>query len=182
MSVANVIKKGLYKNETTENFLYPKQYIIIEKNEKNYLLLRFENKCNFKVDKFTFLVKQFNNLGEVIQETRHAMNLKTPINNGELKVYNKGILLLEGCVNYIVKIDKVYSDSYIYTLNKNEISVFFNSKNNDDIVHLESSQILNVKRIYNKTFKKVKVFSIIIVILFFLICFLMCFDDLNFFS
>ena len=58
--------KGLYGHPQPHGYFTVKEYMMLEREGKHCLLVRFENEMRSAVDELVFVVKQLNAAGKVI--------------------------------------------------------------------------------------------------------------------
>lgn len=108
-----IIDKGTYTFRQEGAFVSPKQYMLIEKEGKRCLLLRFFNSSEILVNAIEFLLIQLDADGQIISRDRMAYDEISirPENEYALKT---GIVLKKGCVNFRVQMLYAISGEYKY--------------------------------------------------------------------
>jgi hypothetical protein len=108
------LEKGYYSHRQYDGVLQVKQFMLIRKNGKRCLLLRFVNGTAFEINSMEFAITQRNSAGKVIETKRvRFTDLKIP--SKEIYAADEGIAVSEACVDFTVKVLYVVSGRYKYT-------------------------------------------------------------------
>ena len=110
----NVISKGEYAHEQTNDFLHVERFLIIRKRARRLLLLDFNNLSQETLTGLQLSIEQFdargNFLGEVVDEIK-----KTSFKSGKF-ILKRAIALERGCMDVRVKIMRAQYGNYAYCL------------------------------------------------------------------
>ena len=109
----NVLDKGTYNFHQEGAFLSVKQYMLVEREGKRCLLLRFVNESNMVIQAMEFTLVQLDGDGKVISSDRMTYDDLSvrPASEYALKT---GIVLKAGCVNFRVQMAYAVSGEYKY--------------------------------------------------------------------
>ena len=109
----NCIAKGIYGHHQISGYLSVRQFIIVEKDGKKCLLLRFENEASFDITQAEFSLKQLNSKGDVIDvSTIGYSNMK--IRAGQMYALKEGIVLKNECFDFIIQMISLTGGRYRY--------------------------------------------------------------------
>lgn len=119
-----VLSKGEYKRRKLGHFVHVKQFVMLSENGKKYLLLNFYNACSEMITGIDFKVIQYDKNGAELE--------KIPIQYKRLAVQPDsefgplGKISLNGkCADFAVELQSVLSDDYLYTVDRDEVSVTY---------------------------------------------------------
>lgn len=135
------IDKGIYSHPQIGGYLTVKQFLLVEREGKRCLLLRFANESDFVIDRAEFTVKQYNAAGKMIG----SVNIKydgISIAVGDMFAPKNGIVVDETCVDFIVQMSYVGSGCYKYIF-----------KNGSVIAYYEKAQKTDKRRVGKNTSK-----------------------------
>ena len=108
-----IIDKGFYNHPQAPDRVKLKQYIIVRKEGKKCLLLRFFNELKITVTALEFVLTQKDANGEVIDNS--VVNLKDiKLRSGDMFTADCGIVINEKCVDFTVEIKSMVSGGYKY--------------------------------------------------------------------
>ena len=107
-----IIDKGFYNHPQAPDRVKLKQYIIVKKEGKKCLLLRFFNELQNTVTALEFVLTQLDANGEVIDNS--VVNLDIKLRAGDMFTADCGIVINEKCVDFTVEIRSMVSGGYKY--------------------------------------------------------------------
>ena len=120
----NCIAKGIYGHHQISGYLSVRQFIIVEKDGKKCLLLRFENEASFDITQAEFSLKQLNSKGDVIDvSTIGYSNMK--IRAGQMYALKEGIVLKNECFDFIIQMISLTGGRYRYSFNGDIVSAHY---------------------------------------------------------
>ncbi len=125
------IDKGIYSHPQIGGYLTVKQFLLIERDGKRCLLLRFVNESDFVIDRAEFTVKQFNAAGKMIG----SVNIKygdIKIAQGDMFAPKNGIVVDETCVDFLVQMAYVGSGCYKYVFKNGSVTAYYEKNQNTD--------------------------------------------------
>ena len=113
MENKNYFKKGFYNRKQPDGYPMLKQYILLEKNGKRCLLLRFANETELSIDQMKFELTQLDDKGKVIK--------KSKVEYKNMRFYPErtysspsGIVVVDECVDFYIDVLYVVSGRYKY--------------------------------------------------------------------
>lgn len=130
MSANNILEKGIYNHPQPSGCMTVKQYIIIEKNKKRCLLLRFCNESGLNITDMGFTVTQLDSAGEVI-ETSTVKSAAIRVNAGLTFSLKKAVVLNRRCTDFIVTVTWVISKGYKYEVRNGQMVPHFDTRGFD---------------------------------------------------
>ena len=110
----DILSKGVYRHSYIKNFLYPKYYMFVRKNNKKYLSIRFENGSDTVFDSVAFTVMALDSSGDVIERIPVTYS-DVSIKPGESFTNNKMVRVKPECSDFKVVFDRVYSGDVVYS-------------------------------------------------------------------
>ena len=110
----DILSKGVYRHSYIKNFLYPKYYMFVRKNNKKYLSIRFENGSDTVFDSVAFTVVALDSSGDVIERIPVTYN-NVCIRSGESFTNNKMVRVKPECSDFKIVFDRVYSGDVVYS-------------------------------------------------------------------
>ena len=116
----NIIDKGFYNRPQGERKVKLKQYIIVRRDGKKCLLLRFLNESELVVSGMEFVLTQIGADGEVIDNSVVHLN-EIKLRPDETYTSREGIVIDDGCVDFTVEIRTVISGGYKYCLSDGQM-------------------------------------------------------------
>lgn len=119
--------KGVYGYPQPENFLAVRQYIFIKQDEKNCLLLKFENEMDLPITETAFTVRQLDAAGNEIGSVDIVYS-NISIEAGASYSADKGIVVDDNCVGCIVKVKYVICGKFKYVSKSGEIVGRYNRR------------------------------------------------------
>lgn len=168
MNVNNVnteekcIKKGIYGYPQLSGYLSVKQFMIIERRGKKYLVVRFANEADFIIKDAKFILKQLNSKGEVIDETKLDY-LGLNVRAGEMRVPTERIALKKDCSDVVLKLVSLVGGRYEYRFKNDIVTVHYNKNGyGKKSIRSKGSSQLDVERRYSgggKFYKRIAVFA-----------------------
>ena len=115
-NVGRIIKKGFYNHTQEFKCMQLKQYIITEKGGKKCLLFRFFNESELLIDSMEFTLMQFDSDHQLIDSSVVKMD-KIQVESGGTYTPDKGLVISDACVDFIVNMTKVSCGEYVYSAN-----------------------------------------------------------------
>lgn len=110
----DILSKGVYRHSYIKNFLYPKYYMFVRKNNKKYLSIRFENGSDIVFDSVAFTVIALDSSGDVVE--------RIPVTYSNLSIKprgsftnNKMIRVKPECSDFKIVFDRVCSGDVVYS-------------------------------------------------------------------
>ena len=145
----NVLDKGTYNFHQEGAFLSVKQYMLVEREGKRCLLLRFMNESNLLIQAMEFTLIQLDGDGKVISTDRMRYDDLSvrPAREYALKT---GIVLKPGCVNFRVQMAYAISGEYKYVFKNGQAVEHYDPRGYDlrqSTVYRKST--LSAKRKYS---------------------------------
>lgn len=110
----DILSKGVYRHSYIKNFIYPKYYMFVRKNNKKYLSIRFENGSDTVFDSVAFTVMALDSSGDVIERIPVTYS-DVSIKPGESFTNNKMVRVKPECSDFKVVFDRVYSGDVVYS-------------------------------------------------------------------
>jgi hypothetical protein len=123
----DVFAKGIYSHPQISDFISAKQYMIISKDDKKYLSVRFSNDSSFTVSAICLNIYQLDARGNVLQKNTVEQNSMHEL-PGSLFTLASVVEADAKCSD--VKVQIIYADSgeYRYSPRKNRVTVSFMPK------------------------------------------------------
>ena len=113
--------KGLYGHPQTHGYFTVKEYMMLEREGKHCLLIRFENEMKSTISELSFTVKQINATGKVIGRINlHYSDLR--ILPGQRYCTERGIVLNEECVDCIIQVKYLISSNVKYVFKRGMVT------------------------------------------------------------
>ena len=109
----NIIDKGFYNHQQQMDSMNLKQYIIVRKDGKKCLLLRFFNASNLRVNAMELVLTQKNLEGETIDTSAVSLD-GIDVHPGETFTASEGIILNDKCADFTVTVNCLISGGYRY--------------------------------------------------------------------
>lgn len=106
-------KKGFYNHPQVKGFPSVKQFILLEKEGKRCLLLRFVNGTDLKIDRMQIVLTQLDISGKVINKSK-VQYRDMRFAPETTYVSSKGIIVKNECVDFRVDITYVVVGEYKY--------------------------------------------------------------------
>ena len=113
----DVIEKGGYNHPQVSGCISLKQYIFLKKNGKRLLMLRFANEFEHKINGFEIILTQLSGDGRVIKRTRIPY-YRANVSSGDTFAPDEGIVVLNNCSDFRVKLVYFYSGPYKYVIKR----------------------------------------------------------------
>lgn len=123
-SADQYISKGCYSHSQIEGFISVKNYIIMSRQEQNYLLLRFENMADFTAEAMEFTLVELDSAGTVLNTSAHSFR-ELSFAPGTTYTPREGIPIHKFCTDFKLQFSAVYSDRYTYRVKENAVTVFY---------------------------------------------------------
>ena len=119
--------KGVYEHYQLSGYFTVKQYIVVTEKGKRCLLLRFENELKTVVNAVEFLVKQLDDNGNTVGNTRITYK-DLFVAPGQLYCSQKGIIIDKNCVDFVIQMTYVISDKTKYMYKKGLVTAHYDSR------------------------------------------------------
>lgn len=119
-----IISKGLYTHPQVPGFVSVKQYILLRRQGKKNLFLRFENHRREVVTALSFSVKQFDAKGSLINQEHFALTKVNCAGEGVL-VFDKAIKIKERCADFRVTVHSATYGEYVYEAHGDTLRVLY---------------------------------------------------------
>lgn len=162
-----IVSKGLY-NGTVDigSPICVKEYVFVREKGKKCLILRFLNESDIVVNSFNFKLVQKNSDGDVITESKIAVNC-IAWRAGEIFTPNDCFFVNDKCVDFDVKVISVLSNCYEYKTEGGESYVRYPIQGDNASRRAKKGDIIQ----RSKMDRKVKFTAAILVLALLLICF-----------
>lgn len=119
--------KGLYSHAQIHGYFTVKEYIMLEREGKHCLLVRFENELLRTVNEMDFTVRQYNAAGKMIGKINlHYTELQ--IEPGQRYCTQQGIVLDEECVDCVVQIRYLIGEGVKYIFRKGVVTEHYDPR------------------------------------------------------
>lgn len=146
-----ILDKGTYTFRQEGAFLSVKQYMLIEKEGKRCLLLRFFNASDIVVNAMEFLLIQLDADGKVISKDKIAYDDLNIRANKEYAL-KTGIVIKKGCVNFRVYVLYAVSGEYKYVFRNGQAVRLYDPRGYDPKPKkVLRKSVVEVKRRYAKS-------------------------------
>lgn len=123
----NYLIKGVYGRPQVSGFLALRQYMLIERDGKHCLLLKFENEFYLPITEASFTVQQLDKNGQSLGsvDIRYSDIL---IESGETYCAPRGIVVDHDCVDCIVQVREILCGKLKYALKNGEITGHYDKR------------------------------------------------------
>lgn len=119
--------KGLYSHAQTHGYFTVKEYIMMEREGKHCLLVRFENELQRTVNEMNFTVKQYNAAGKMIGKVKiHYSDLQ--IAPGQKYCTQQGIVIDAECVDCVVQIHYLVGEGVKYVFRRGMVTEHYDPR------------------------------------------------------
>ncbi len=119
--------KGLYGHPQTHGYFTVKEYMMLEREGKHCLLIRFENEMKSAVSELSFTVKQINAAGKVIGRIKlHYSDLR--ILPGQRYCTEQGIVLNEECVDCVIQVKYLIASNVKYVFRRGMVTEHYDPR------------------------------------------------------
>jgi hypothetical protein len=119
--------KGLYSHAQTHGYFTVKEYIMLEREGKHCLLVRFENELLRTVNEMDFTVWQYNSAGKMIGKiSLHYTDLQ--IEPGQRYCTQQGIVVDADCVDCVVQIRYLIGEGVKYVFRKGVVTEHYDPR------------------------------------------------------
>lgn len=109
-----LLEKRIYIHEQPESFVRTDEYMIVEREGKRYIALRFVNRLETALENMTFVVLQLSADGSVIEKSEMSCECGA-IGAGEYFNYDRLIKMRRDCRDFRVVVLRAVSGRIIYT-------------------------------------------------------------------
>ena len=111
------LEKGYYNHPQVSGYVSAKQFMLVRRNSKRCLLLRFENESALEFKSMEFMLIQRDANGGVIEKSKVKYN-DMRIRPESIFSPPSGIAVSEDCVDFEIKMISLISGPYKYTFKK----------------------------------------------------------------
>ena len=108
-----MLSKGFYQYAQTDRFVMAKNYMFLRSKGKKFLLIRFYNDMDYRVDSMTFTVIQQDATGKVLDSVKVTYD-KITFRSGSYYTTDEAIMVHELCNDVRVVFNEVVSDWFVY--------------------------------------------------------------------
>ena len=115
MAREKFIEKGIYHHPHAAEMMSPKQYIIVERDGRRCLLLRFLNEAGVTVSDMQFKLTELDSMGRTIKISTVTAK-KINVRAGETYAYGKGIVISDTCTDFRISVTSLISNRYKYSV------------------------------------------------------------------
>ena len=139
---ANYIDKGVYSHKQVNGYMVVKQFMVVEREEKRCLILRFLNESDFEVNAMIFTVTQRDTAGEIIG-TSNIKLTHLSVAAGELFSPESGVIIAPECADFEVEMQTVISGKYRYVFKGRQVTAHYDKRGYEDgvnAVHIHSHE------------------------------------------
>ena len=119
--------KGLYAHPQTHGYFTVKEYIMLEREGKHCLLVRFENEMKSEVSELVFTVKQINAAGKVIGKLKLRYS-DLRILPGQRYCTEQGIVLNEECVDCVIQVKYLIVSNVKYVFKRGMVTKHYDPR------------------------------------------------------
>lgn len=163
--------KGIYGHPQVSGYFVVKQYMMIEKDDRHCLLLRFENQLKTTVQTVEFTVKQLDADGKSIGKIKIKYT-DLSVKAGALYAPEQGIVLQDECVDFVIQMKYVISENVKYLYRKGLVTAHYNPRGFEDIKEesTPSKNKIAIKPKYwggGKNYRRIALLSLALMILMF---------------
>lgn len=163
----NFLIKGIYSHPQLHGYFTVKQYIMLEREDKHCLLIRFENELRADICEIAFTVKQLNAAGKVIGRIKiHYSDLN--IRAGQLYCPEQGIVIDDACVDCVIDMKYVVSETVKYVFKKGLVTDHYDPRGyKKPVAHKSETSKITVRRQYmggGKSFRWIALLSFLMAI------------------
>lgn len=113
----NYIEKGYYNHPQVSGYVSAKQFMLVRRNSKRCLLLRFENESALEFKSMEFMLIQRGANGEIIDKSKVKYN-GIRIRPESIFAPQSGIVVSDDCVDFEIRMISLLSGPYKYTFRK----------------------------------------------------------------
>ncbi|MBQ9744211.1 MAG: leucine-rich repeat domain-containing protein [Clostridia bacterium] len=128
MGKENIISKGLYTGVQHPELASVKQFIIIKDNGEKYLLLRMKNDRKEMLNTLSFVLKQYDVKGNVI-ETRQIIQEGLSVKAGAVFTLENKIKISDACIDFSVEVTSVACGCFTYQSRKGDLIASYGKGN-----------------------------------------------------
>ena len=119
-----MLSKGFYRYAQPDRFITVKNYIFVRQKGKKYLMLRFYNDMDYKVDGISFTVVQLDSTGKVLDHTDVSFD-SLSIPSGSTYSTNEAIRVHELCNDFKIVFDEVSAGAYKYRISDGRVVAYY---------------------------------------------------------
>lgn len=148
------IDKGIYSHKQVGGYMTVKQFMVVEREDKRCLILRFLNESSLEVNAMEFTVTQRDTRGEVIG-TSKIKHTHLSVGAGELFSPESGVVIKPECADFEVEMQCVVSGKYRYVFRGNQVTAHYDKRgyeNGVNAVHVHSGEgkATSIRKYYTK--------------------------------
>ena len=124
-------EKGFYNHDQAGGFVSVKQFILVEREEKRVLLLRFSNDSPVEINRMRFQLTQLDKEGNEIEisKVKYSGLCAKP---GDVFSPEEGVVVKSECADFVVKILYVVSGEYKYLAGKGRPTAHYDIRGYDE--------------------------------------------------
>jgi len=123
-TVRSNLEKGVYAHNQIEGYISVREFIIIRKNGKRCLLIRYANDSDLVIHQFEFVLTQLDANGKVIQRNKHRYT-DLSIKPHDTYSPDQGIVIEDACSDFTVRMLSLYSEPYQYIYKRGHITAHY---------------------------------------------------------
>ncbi len=116
-----IISKREYTDHTPVGFVGIKQYTLIKRADKRFIIIRFSNDLGARIDRLFFTLEQIDANGRAIELSESEYTVRVGLDAGIS--FEKELAVDEKCVAVTVQINKVSSCGKEYCLENGKIAI-----------------------------------------------------------
>lgn len=124
-------EKGFYNHDQIGGFVSVKQFILIEKNGKRVLLLRFSNDSPVVINRMRFQLTQLDKEGNTIDCSK-VKYTDLSVAPGSVFAPEEGIVVKSECADFIVRIIYVVSGEFKYVPGRGRPTAHYDVRGYDE--------------------------------------------------
>lgn len=108
-----MLSKGFYQYAQMDRFVMAKNYMFLRNKGKKFLLIRFYNDMDYKVEGMTFTIYQLDATGKMLDSSKVSCN-HIFFRSGGYYTMEDAVMVHELCNDVRVVFNEVVSDQYVY--------------------------------------------------------------------
>lgn len=128
---ADYIDKGIYSHKQIGGYMTVKQFMVVEREGKRCLILRFLNESSLEVNAIEFTVIQRNTAGEIIGSSK-IKHTHLSVGVGELYSPESGAVIKPECADFEIEMNSVVSGKYRYVFKGGQVTAHYDKRGYDD--------------------------------------------------
>ena len=151
---ADYIDKGVYSHKQIGGYMTVKQFMVVEREGKRCLILRFENESSLEVNAIEFTVIQRNTSGDVIGSSK-IKHTHLSVGAGELYSPESGAVIKPECADFEIEMNSVVSGKYRYVFRGGQVTAHYDRRGYDNgicavHVHKGEGRAAWIKKYYTR--------------------------------